>query len=123
MTLLRLFEDDDTPSVVNIRTECLDGNLSVRQRARLWETQSSTHVYIGRGSVWGNPFSHNPGNGDGCIIVATRDEAIERYREYLLQQQDLLARLHELKGKVLGCWCKPKACHGDVLQALCERLT
>jgi hypothetical protein len=21
----------------------------------------------------------------------------------------------ELKGKVLGCWCSPKACHGDIL--------
>lgn len=23
-----------------------------------------------------------------------------------------------LKGKTLGCWCKPEACHGDVLVEL-----
>jgi len=23
--------------------------------------------------------------------------------------------LSSLRGKVLGCWCVPKACHGDVL--------
>ena len=26
--------------------------------------------------------------------------------------------LHELKGKQLGCWCKPGVCHGDVLVKL-----
>jgi hypothetical protein len=25
--------------------------------------------------------------------------------------------LHELKDKVLGCWCRPKkTCHGDILE-------
>ena len=23
--------------------------------------------------------------------------------------------LLELKGKTLGCWCKPEDCHGDIL--------
>lgn len=26
-----------------------------------------------------------------------------------------MASLHELDGKTLACWCKPHACHGDVL--------
>ena len=26
--------------------------------------------------------------------------------------------LEELEGKTLGCWCKPKTCHGDVLVEL-----
>jgi hypothetical protein len=30
----------------------------------------------------------------------------------------LLHDLHELKGKILGCWCSPKSCHGDVLSEL-----
>lgn len=34
----------------------------------------------------------------------------------------LLAALPELKGKVLGCFCKPKACHGDVLADLVNKL-
>jgi hypothetical protein len=33
-----------------------------------------------------------------------------------------LGRLHELKGKKLGCWCKPQACHGDILTKLIELL-
>jgi len=28
------------------------------------------------------------------------------------------AALHELEGKTLGCWCPPRACHGDVLARL-----
>ncbi len=73
-------------------------------------------VYIGRPSKWGNPFSHIPGKGQ--IYVATREKAIELYEQHLLQQPDLVAALPELRGKVLGCWCKPLACHGDVLLRL-----
>jgi hypothetical protein len=70
-------------------------------------------VYIGRPSKWGNPFSHK----DGTLArfkVATREEAIAKYRERLLSSP-LRHVLHELRGKVLGCWCKPLPCHGDVL--------
>ena len=73
-------------------------------------------VYIGRPSKWGNPYSHK----DDTIAkykVATRQEAIEAYRDYILngEGKHLLEDLHELEGKVLGCWCKPKSCHGDIL--------
>ena len=71
-------------------------------------------VYIGRGSVWGNPYSHREGTL-AEHIVGSRSEAIQKYEEYLLSNEDLMRRLPELKGKVLGCWCKPKSCHGDVL--------
>ena len=71
-------------------------------------------VYIGRGSKWGNPFSHKEGTL-AEHVVGSREEAIAKYEEYLLSNQELVYSLPELKGKVLGCWCKPKACHGDVL--------
>jgi len=74
-------------------------------------------VYIGRPSKWGNPFSHQ----DGTLAefkVGTRDEAVDAYAEWIKTQPDLLASLHELRGKVLGCWCAPKRCHGDVLVVL-----
>lgn len=71
-------------------------------------------VYIGRGSRWGNPFSHKEGT-QALFVVKTRAQAIERYEEWILKQPELLAALSELKGKVLGCYCKPLACHGDVL--------
>lgn len=69
-------------------------------------------VYIGRPTIWGNPFMLGR---DG-----TREEVIHLYCEWLrTQRKDLVARARrELRGKVLGCWCKPLACHGDVLAAI-----
>ena|SRR3990172_8669606 len=76
-------------------------------------------IYIGRGSgsKWGNPFSHKEGT-KATYVVSSREEAIQKYEEWLLTQPELLKALPELKGKVLGCWCSPKACHGDVLLRL-----
>lgn len=76
-------------------------------------------VYIGRGSRWGNPFSHKGGTW-AKEVVATREEAIRRYREWLMTQPDLIRALPTLKGQTLGCWCKPLSCHGDVLAELAE---
>lgn len=76
-------------------------------------------VYIGRPSRWGNPFSHKPGTL-AEHRVATVEEAIERFREYILSDPELMAQIPFLAGKVLGCWCKPGPCHGDVLAELAE---
>lgn len=76
-------------------------------------------VYIGRPGKWGNPFSHKDGTR-APVKVASRIEAVSRYREYLLNNKELLKDLHELRGKVLGCWCSPNECHGDVLVELAE---
>jgi len=76
-------------------------------------------VYIGRPSKWGNPYSHK--KGFACYTVTTRDEAVAKYREWIFQQPELLKDLNELKGKTLGCWCAPKACHGDVLLELANK--
>ena len=77
-------------------------------------------VYIGRAmyqggwrlpaSKWANPFTIGR---DG-----TREEVIARYREHVLLSPELLAALPELRGRVLGCWCTPEACHGDLLAEL-----
>lgn len=67
-------------------------------------------VYIGRGSKWGNPFVID--------VDGTREEVIAKYKDWILQQPDLLNDLHELEGKTLGCFCKPKDCHGDILVEL-----
>ena len=72
-------------------------------------------VYIGRPSIWGNPFSHKTGT-QAQFQVASREEAIQKYEQWLLARPDLVNLAKSvLKGKVLGCWCKPLACHGDVL--------
>jgi len=64
-------------------------------------------VYIGRGSIWGNPFHIGK---DG-----SRNEVIAKYKKYILADKSLMKELPNLQGKTLGCWCKPRACHGDVL--------
>lgn len=76
-------------------------------------------VSIDRDTKWGNPYSHKPGTR-AKYIVSTRAEAIQKYEEWIRTQPDLMAQLPELDGKVLGCHCKPKACHGDVLVKLIE---
>ncbi len=68
-------------------------------------------VYIGRPSKWGNPFK---------VGGRTRDQAISQYREWIEEQPELLAALPELEGEILGCYCKPLACHGDVLVELVQ---
>lgn len=77
------------------------------------QSKASFDIYIGRPSKWGNPFEIGR---DG-----TRAEVIEKYRSWILSQPDLLSQLGELKGKVLGCWCSPLPCHGDVLIELIKR--
>lgn len=64
-------------------------------------------VYIGRTSKWGNPFRIG--------VDGTRKEVIEKYRQYLLSNKDLMAAILSLDGEILGCHCKPKLCHGDVI--------
>lgn len=71
-------------------------------------------VYIGRGSKWGNPFKIGK---DG-----SRTEVIRKYELYLLTNVDLINSLHELEGKVLGCYCAPKPCHGDILIKAVDQL-
>ena len=82
--------------------------------------RASFDIYIGRPSEWGNPYSHLEDGTIAKFKVKNRDEAISKYREYLLSNKELMASLPKLKGKVLGCWCHPKKCHGDVLAELAD---
>jgi hypothetical protein len=81
-------------------------------------------VYIGRPSKWGNPFTHlKDGKTLAKFIMGSRDEAVEAYREWITNGdgKHLMEDLPELKNKVLGCWCNPQACHGDVLSWLVSK--
>lgn len=71
-------------------------------------------VYIGRPSIYGNPFEIGR---DG-----NREQVIAKYREWIKGQPNLLANLPKLKDKVLGCWCFPLNCHGNVLVELINQL-
>ena len=71
-------------------------------------------IYIGRPSIYGNPFKIGK--------HGTREEVLEKYREYLLSNLYLLEKIKELDGKVLGCWCKPLSCHGDIMMEILNKI-
>lgn len=97
---------------------------------------NSFDVYIGRRqpyteyteSKWANPYLMDKIK-NGKIIKkrdGTAKEVVEKYRKYLLNNEKLMNSLPELRGKILGCWCKNQEwykeglCHGDVLIELLQ---
>lgn len=70
-------------------------------------------VYVGRPSIWGNPFEIGK---DG-----NRAQVIHKYKKWLDGNPGLLKRISTLKGKDLVCWCAPKACHADHLLKLANK--
>ena len=78
-----------------------------------WAEAEGKYIRIDRRTEWGNPFEL-PADGDRGAVIAAYAE------HYLPFKPSLLARLEELRGKALGCWCAPERCHGDVLvERLC----
>lgn len=76
-------------------------------------------IYIGRGSKWGCPYTIIKDRPTlAKEIVNSKEEALSKYKEYVLNSPELMESLDELDGKVLGCFCKPELCHGDVLLEL-----
>ncbi|MFZ6745845.1 DUF4326 domain-containing protein [Undibacterium sp. JH2W] len=97
---MRLIEINIT-RVVNIKKETKYADLR----------RTSEYEYIGRGSYWGNPYSMFA-EGD------TREEVIRKFKydfDYEKFPNKSKSEVFKLVGKRLGCFCKPDACHGDVL--------
>jgi len=79
-------------------------------------------ILIDRTTMWGNPFKIGR-DGD-------RDEVISKCGKWLHgsdhkdfkqeERQAILDNISDLRGKTLGCWCKPKKCHGDILALLAD---
>lgn len=83
-------------------------------------------VYVGRPTKWGNPYSHIPAGNLARVYVESREDAVEKYRHYILMRlhnpDDILSeQLSELKGKDLVCWCAPKPCHADILLEIANK--
>lgn len=81
----------------------------IRVDARLieWAKVQGLYVRIDRETEWGNPYVVDE---DG-----TREEVIGSFAVHLANKPSLRQRCGELRGKVLGCWCYPHACHGEAL--------
>lgn len=123
-----LNSEQNETQVVNVKTANIRpkyNNLSE------WMKNKDEHVYIGRkgvvfidgvrfplyDSIWANPYKIDEYN--------SREEVLESYLEYienkLMSNKNLINELLKLKGKKLGCWCKPECCHGDILIDLIKK--
>ena len=82
-------------------------------------------VYIGRGSPFGNEWSHLP-ISKAKHRVPSRGDSIWCYEQWFLLEVENNLEFRKLvlrlKGKVLGCTCKPKSCHGDVIAAWVDNI-
>ena len=66
----------------------------------------------------GNPF-RMVSNGSG----RERELVIERFEAWARATPGVLGRIRDLpKDAVLGCWCKPAACHCDVIVKIWKEL-
>jgi hypothetical protein len=86
--------------------------VNIKKEAKYAVIKSSPdYEYVGRGSYWGNPYSMFEA-GD------SREEVIRKFK-YDFDNEKFAKKekseVYKLAGKRLGCFCKPDACHGDVL--------
>lgn len=86
-----------------------------------WQTNPE-YVYIGRAGhgsdgYFGNPFPLQQEH--------RRAEVLNRYREYfhdrMFRDDEFNHAIEFLRGKTLVCFCKPFACHGDVIAEYLDR--
>lgn len=87
-----------------------------RRRSKGWRLPAGA-VCVTRPGTFGNPFT-----GPQAVplfaawLAGTPASAGERFTFLSDRRAELLARLPELRGKDLACWCGPDDwCHADVL--------
>ena len=83
-------------------------NLYTVSDLRSW-IKGKDNIYIGRPSKWGNPYKVGTKVG-----TYSRQEAVSLYETYIKDSETLSVSIGALKEKILGCWCAPKVCHGQV---------
>lgn len=91
-----------TTTVVNLRAEPYD-------------------VYIGRAGQGQDGYFGNPIRLANYYNQTERERVLGQYAEYFNRRVDadveFARRVLALRGKRLGCFCKPMRCHGDVMAA------
>lgn len=126
ITLKRIICGVIIMSVINVKVNDIRPKYNNLEK---WMSDNN-NIYIGRknvvfingkrfpseSSIWSNPYKIGK---DG-----TREEVVKKYETYmkdkLNKDKQLVNQLKELKGKTLGCWCKPDLCHGDILLKLID---
>ncbi len=96
-------------------------------------TKTDKYIYIGRynksinanKSLLANPYKINSLN--------SRESVLQKYKEWLFKNIEMktqvydylcyLQKLSKTQDIVLGCWCKPLDCHGDIIKEIIENET
>ena len=118
VTYAILFQDEERNCFYLLHNELLDKKIPTRvinlkiTKVSNKDMGDSYDVYIGRGTLWGNPYQMGK--------EGTRDEVIAKFaydfdKRYLRLPEKFDENIEKLRGKTLGCHCKPAACHGDVI--------
>lgn len=73
-------------------------------------------VYIGRAGhgksgYFGNPYHLLPGQPRG----STLDKFRQYFYDRIATDSEFATKVLALKDHTLGCFCKPYACHGDII--------
>jgi len=86
-----------------------------------------TH-YIGRPSSLANRYTNKSTKfstvrGKPVVVVGSVEEAITGFELDALNDPKILIEIRELPADaILGCWCKPGPCHGDVIITLWKEM-
>lgn len=96
-------------------------------------TSKPNNFYIGRGSILGNPYTHDGKKSSlAKLSFPTREEAIEAYKLYFLHMYENDKEFKEYFDMIyekykngediyLQCFCKPLPCHGDFIASELQR--
>jgi Domain of unknown function (DUF4326) len=116
---------DMSTMVVNVKVAHLRSGSPTYDNLKEWMADPQ-NVYVGRAGIvfidgarfpkkpskFANPFKISKGSN-------ARADVLRAYRQWLLEQiasEDItMDELRALRGKTLGCWCKPESCHADIL--------
>ena len=116
-------------TVVNVKVANLRPKYS---NLKDWIENKEENYYIGRkGIVFVDKERFPKTNSPFANIYkvgkdGTLEAVLSKYKEYITKRLDveesLRSEFQKLRGKKLGCWCKPNGCHGDVLLSLLSLL-
>ncbi len=79
-------------------------------------------IYVGRPTIWGNPFRIGARNPFGTITADNR-HAVSLYLGFAPQNEQLIKAAREhLRGHDLACWCRLCDMHREHGQPLSDRV-
>ncbi len=72
-------------------------------------------VYIGRAGKGQDGYFGNPFRADDRGLQRALDQYRAYFEKRIVEDFEFRRRVVGLMGRRLGCFCKPKPCHGDII--------